>query len=135
MNPANAYKEIQIKTASQGKLIVMLYDEAIRQLDTAVSLLEKKTKTLDKVNNAILKAQDIISELLVSLDFDNGKEIARNLFNLYLFFTQELMRANMKKDFEPMKRVRKMLADLRDAWSRIANVNPQQNAGGINIAG
>ena len=36
MNPLNAYRETKIKTASQGRLIVMLYDEAIKQLDIAI---------------------------------------------------------------------------------------------------
>jgi flagellar protein FliS len=133
----NAYKETRVKTAGRGRIIVMLYDEAIKQLDTAVELLEQKTKQLDKVNNAITKAQDIIAELMVSLDFEHGGEIARNLFRLYLYFNDELMEANMKKEVEPIRGVRRYLAELRTAWKQIENQasGPTNGGQGVNIAG
>ena len=133
----NAYKETRVKTAGRGRIIVMLYDEAIRQLDTAVELLEQKTKQLDRVNNAITKAQDIIAELMVSLDFEQGGEIARNLFRLYLYFNDELMEANMKKEVEPVRGVRRFLGELRSAWKQIESQSGGGSTGsqGVNIAG
>jgi flagellar secretion chaperone FliS len=134
----NAYKETAIKTASQGKIIIMLYDEAVRQLDISVSLLEdENTKEFDKVNNAILRAQDMITELMVSLDFEKGGEIAQGLFSLYMFFNRQMMEANMKKDVSSLKWVRGQIAELREAWIQIINKsgNGKQSAGGVNIAG
>ena len=133
----NAYKETRVKTAGRGRIIVMLYDEAIKQLDTALELLDEKSKHLDKVNNAITKAQDIVAELMVSLDFEQGGEIARNLFRLYLYFNDELMEGNIKKDPEPVRRVRKLLAELRSAWKQIEAQagGPGGGSQGINIAG
>ena len=133
----NAYKETRVKTAGRGRIIVMLYDEALKQLDSAVEHLEQKTKQLDKVNNSITKAQDIIAELMVSLDFDQGGEIARNLFRLYLYFNDELMEANMKKEIEPIKGVRRYLAELRGAWKQIESQSGGSSSGsqGVNIAG
>lgn len=133
----NAYKETRVKTAGRGRIIVMLYDEAIKQLDTALELLDEKSKHLDKVNNAITKAQDIVAELMVSLDFEQGGEIARNLFRLYLYFNDELMEGNIKKDPEPVRRVRKLLAELRSAWKQIESQagGPGGGSQGINIAG
>ncbi|MFO7850553.1 MAG: flagellar export chaperone FliS [Spirochaetia bacterium] len=133
----NAYKETNIKTASQGKIIIMLYDEAIRELDKAVSLLDENTKELDKVNNSILRAQDMVTELMVSLDFDKGGEIAQGLFSLYMFFNRQMMQANVNKDMEPLKIVRSQLAELRESWDQIINKsgNGKQSSGGVNIAG
>ncbi|MFP4300879.1 MAG: flagellar export chaperone FliS [Spirochaetaceae bacterium] len=133
----NAYKETRVKTAGRGRIIVMLYDEAIKQLDSAVELLEQKTKQLDKVNNAITKAQDIIAELMVSLDFEQGGEIARNLFRLYLYFNDELMEANIKKEVDPIRGVRRYLAELRTAWKQIESQasGPAGGGQGVNIAG
>lgn len=133
----NAYKETHIKTASQGKIIIMLYDEAIRELDKAVSLIEGNTKEFDKVNNSILRAQDMVTELMVSLDFDKGGEIAQGLFSLYMFFNRQMMEANMSKDTEPLKTVRNQLSELREAWDQIINKsgNGKQASGGVNIAG
>lgn len=133
----NAYKETHIKTASQGKIIIMLYDEAIRELNKAVSLIEEKTKEFDKVNNSILRAQDMVTELMVSLDFDKGGDIAQGLFSLYMFFNRQMMEANMSKDPEPLKVVRNQLSELREAWDQIINKsgNGKQASGGVNIAG
>ena len=138
INPLNAYKETNIRTASGGKLIVMLYDEALKQIDFALEQLNQKAKRLDKVNIALLKAQDIITELMASLDFEKGGDIAKNLFSLYMFFNQQLIDTNIKKDPEPAQNVRKLLAELRDVWAEIVKKGVQggsQDSGGVNIAG
>ena len=136
-NKLNAYKETHIKTASQGKIIIMLYDEAIRQLDTAIRLLKDNTREYDKVNTAILRAQDMVTELMVSLDFEKGGDIAQGLYGLYMFFNQHMMQANMKKDVEMLGTVRTQLNELRGAWDQIINKaqNGGQSSGGINVAG
>jgi len=136
-NPLNAYREVSVRTATQGKLIVMLYDEALRQIDLASSLLKANTRQLDKVHNALIKSQDIVTELMAGLDFDRGGEIARNLMSLYVFFNEKIRDANIKKDVEPLVQVRAFLADLRAAWVQIAHSQvelPSSNPG-VNIAG
>ena len=120
-NPVNAYKQTTVKTANQGQIIVMLYDEAVKQLDYAKQLLDEGTKELDKVNNAIGKAQDILTELTVSLDFEQGGEMAENLFSLYMFFNNQLTQANIEKDTKRLTQVRAFLGDLREAWSQISS--------------
>jgi flagellar secretion chaperone FliS len=119
-NPIKAYKETQIKTATPGRLIILLYDEAIKCLNLAIDRLKKQTKKLDEINNNVVKAQDVIAELMASLDFDKGGEIAKNLFSLYTFMNKELLHANIKKDPEPMEKVVKMLGDLRIAWIEVS---------------
>jgi flagellar protein FliS len=127
-----------VRTATQGKLIVMLYDEAVKQLDLAITLLSQKSKQLDKVHNALIKTQDIVTELMTGLDFDRGGEIARNLMSLYVFFNEKIREGNMKKDVEPLKLVRSFVADLRSAWVQIANSKVDEMPRpqlGVNIAG
>jgi len=118
-------------------MIIMLYDAAIRQIDTAVGHIESGTKQLDLVNNAVLKAQDIITELMVSLDFERGGEIAPKLFGLYRFFNEQLMEGNLNKDVAPLKNVSAMLNELRGAWVQIVNTTSVQGrtSSGVNIAG
>ena len=137
INPLNAYKETKIRTANQGQLIIMIYDEAIRQIDLATEALADGTKRLDQVHNAIVRAQDFITELTVSLDFDRGGEIAKGLFSIYMFFRRHLMEANLKKDPQMLKNVRSMLAELRDAWVQINKPGVEVAAApsGLNIAG
>ena len=136
-NPVSAYKETSVRTASGGKIIVMLYDEAVKQLDTAVDLIQSGTRQLDQINNSILKAQDIITELMVSLDMEKGGEIAAKLFGLYRFFVDQLMDGNIHKEIGPLTTVRDMMVELRAAWRQIADTTPAQGAatGGLNIAG
>jgi flagellar protein FliS len=117
-NPYNQYKQTQITTANQGKLIVMLYDGAIKFLNIALDNLNPKT--YDVVNNNIIKAQDIITELLLSLNMEEGGEISQNLFNLYMYFKRQLLDANIKKDGEILDQIIKMLKELRDAWDQIS---------------
>jgi len=136
-NKLNAYRETHIKTASQGKIIIMLYDESLRQLDTAIHLLKDNTREYDKVNSAILRAQDMVTELMVSLDFEKGGDIAQGLYSLYMFFNQHMMQANMKKDADMLSTVRSQLNELRSAWDQVVNKaqNGGQNSGGVNVAG
>lgn len=136
-NPVSAYRETAVRTASGGKIVVMLYDEAIKQLDSAVDLLERQTRALDQISNRILKAQDIITELMVSLDFEKGGEIAPKLFGLYRYFNDRLMEANINKDAEPIKAIRGLMSELRDAWARIVGKTQIEGraSGGLNIAG
>ena len=139
VNPYRAYRDTQIKTAGQGKLIVMLYDEAIRQIDTAIHAMDGSSDEVDAISNALIKAQDLVTELMVSLDFERGGDIAQGLFSLYMFFNQQLVDANMKKEPEPLREIKKMLAELRGAWVQISGMQLPPDDGparsGVNIAG
>lgn len=115
------YLEMKIKTASPVQLIVMLYDKAISSLETAISILEKGEKKYDIVNNNIIKAQEILSELMLALDFNKGKEIATNLYRLYDFSIKQCIEGNIKKDPKILKNVVKILSQLKEAWETIAN--------------
>jgi flagellar protein FliS len=132
-----------VKTASPGQIVVMLYGEAVRQLDIAGEILGRDVKKspalIEPFNKAVVKAQDIITELTASLDFETTGEIASNLFALYVFFNKTLMEANLKKDGKSIKSVRDMLDDLKGAWVEVVG-SPQANQGqgkreGVNIAG
>ncbi len=129
-NPYNQYKQTQITTANQGKLIVMLYDGAIKFL--TIALDNMSPKSYDVVNNNIIKAQDIITELLLSLNMDEGGEISQNLFNLYMYFKRQLLEANIKKDAEIIKQIIKLLKELREAWDQIS-ANETRSDKNINI--
>ena len=126
-NPYNQYKQTEINTANQGKLIVMLYDGAIKFLK--VALENMNVKTYDIVNNNIIKAQDIITELLLSLNMNEGGEIAKNLFNLYLYFKKRLLEANIQKSPEIIEDVIKNLASLRDSWEKISSKESPADTG------
>jgi len=137
--PVNTYREIQIKTANQIRLIVMLYDGAIRHINTAIDLFAEGHKSFDGINTHIIGAQDILSELMASLDFDKGGMLAKNLFSLYSFMNRRLLEANVKKDPAPLQEVKKHLTELREAWDEISTRKGLEEnstpATGVNIAG
>jgi flagellar protein FliS len=144
-NAVSAYKETRIKTASQGQLVIMLYDAAVKSLDRALDLLDKNSKgkrdpgKIEHISRAILKAQEIVTELSASLDFEQGGEIAQNLFSLYTWFNQELLEANIKQDLNRITVVRNLINELRSAWAEIIAKNAPENVeravSGVNIAG
>jgi len=140
-NPLAAYRETRIKTASPGQLVVMLYDEAIKQSDTAIRLLGSDSKPrpedIERINMALGKVQDVITELMASLDFDVGGEIAQNLFALYVWFGREMLEANIRKEVGRISAVRTMLSDLREAWADAASKSQAGSSAsvGVNIAG
>jgi len=144
-NALSAYKETRVTTAGQGQLIVMLYDELARYLDEALHTLEmgEPVKTLpsniERFGRSVVKAQEIISELMVSLDFDRGGEIAKNLFSLYTWFNRELIEANISHDAHRISNVRNFTYELKGAWLEIVNAGAAEivdrEAVGVSIAG
>ncbi len=133
----NSYKETKVTTASQSKLIIMLYDEVIKQIDIAVNAVNRKMPK-DVSHNAFVKAQDCISELMVSLDFEKGGDIARNLFALYNFFNRSLLDANNYGNLNKAQDVKSMMVELRSSWIAISGTTEHEMSGdrvGINIAG
>ena len=121
----------------------MLYDEAIKQLSKAVELLKlnntdkKDPGRIEQISKAVMKTEEILTELMVSLDFEQGGEISKNLFSLYTWFNRELLEANINKDINRMAVVKDMLSELRNTWSKIAShaETPNRETAGINIAG
>jgi flagellar protein FliS len=141
----SAYRQTRIKTASQGQLIIMLYDGGINSLDHALEMLrhraEKKSdpSKVEATGKAIIKAQEIITELMVSLDFTQGGKIAESLFALYTWFNKELLEAHVTLDAARILAVRDSLYDIRKSWAEIIAKNTTkeklETESGINIAG
>ena len=116
----NQYNQVQIKTANKGKLIVMLYQGAIRFMNRALLLLEKKD--MEGKGNALIRAQDIILELLYSLDQDKlnqDDELALNLRRLYLYSYRRLVHANVHMDTEAIEEVITLMRNLLQAWEQV----------------
>ncbi|MDR0487103.1 MAG: flagellar export chaperone FliS [Treponema sp.] len=141
-NALSSYKETRIKTASQGQLIIMLYDEAVKQLNRALELVNSERKEsgrIEQISKAVMKTEEIVTELMVSLDFEHGGDISKNLFALYTWFNRELLEANITRDEQRLTAVRDMLSELRNTWNEIISKNAAEPANrevvGLNIAG
>ena len=115
-DPYSRYQETKVLGADQGRLILMAYDGIIKFLQIATDNLKNKDY-LGKGRN-IIKAQDLINELLCSLNYEAG-EIAINLRNIYLLMINRLTYAETNKDTKSIQDVLKMLYELQKAWENI----------------
>jgi len=117
MNAVDTYREHAVTTQTRGRLIVLLYDGAIK-------FLRQVLQELAAGNHAekglyIGKAQAILMELNTSLDMAAGGEIATNLRNLYHFMDRHLAEANLHRDAEKIRHVMTCLEDLNESWKAI----------------
>ncbi|MEB3222971.1 MAG: flagellar export chaperone FliS [Candidatus Sericytochromatia bacterium] len=127
-NPYQQYQEASLETASQGKLLLMLYDGAIRFLVTTQTALGEQ-RWVD-AHQASVRAQDIIHELMFSLNMEAG-DIAPNLYRLYEYMNWRLVHANVRREAAGAKEVEGLLRDLRGAWAEAVRSTPghASNAG------
>ena len=116
-NAAHAYLQTQVTTTDQGDILIMLYDGAIKFLNSAKERIAAK----DPAGKGILisKAMDIINELDSTLNMERGGDLSKNLHNLYGFCTRRLLMANLKQSPEMVDEVIKVLAGLRSAYAQI----------------
>jgi len=111
---ANQYKQTAVKTANKGQILLMLYEAAIKYVKIATLAIEKKD--IPGKGMAIGKVHDIINELVATLDFEVGGNIARDLERLYNFISEQLLKANMENSKEALITTQKLLETLLTGW-------------------
>lgn len=117
-NAYEAYQQNQVKTADPHRLVVMLYEEAIRYLKEAVEAFEGGDP--ERKCERLIFGMEVISELLSSLDTEAGGEIANNLKGLYTYMLQRLVLAEAEGDVGKVQEVISMLQELLEAWSEVS---------------
>jgi flagellar secretion chaperone FliS len=121
-NPYGAYLESRVLTASPLQLVHLAYEAAIDAIAHArVHLTEKR---IFERSDAITKAQQIVAQLQLSLDYDKGGELSRRLGQLYDYMQRQLSEANFKQIDEPLAQVKCLLETLDEAWKEIAASEP-----------
>ena len=109
----NAYTKIEVETASQSRLITMLFNGAVKRAEEAKRQFEQGS--LQGAHNSLVHAQDIIGELRASLDMQTG-EIARNLDRIYEYLQHLLIHANINKDPKNLTLFVTLATEMRDTW-------------------
>jgi flagellar protein FliS len=129
-NPWKSYQQVATQTAPPGQLVLMLYEGTIRFLERALGgfKLEDPAEYNETISNNILRAQDIIFELNVTLNIEEGGELAATLRGLYDYMGRKLMEGNLKKDEAPIRDVLGRVKVLRDAWAQMLNNQAQPAA-------
>jgi flagellar protein FliS len=127
---AKSYKSIAVNTAHPGQLVLMLFDGALRFMDTAVAGFaeENISRRFEAIHNNLIKTQNILRELQKALNLNAGGEFAGRMFALYDFMIVQLTQANLKKDKEPIHVVEKLLGQIRDAWAQMLKQSSSEAA-------
>jgi flagellar protein FliS len=120
MNASHAYRQTQTQTATPGELVVMLYRGAVRFVSKGIAALE--SQDIQGAHTNLVRAQEIIAELLGTLDLVRGGDIADRLLGIYEYLNRRLVDANLTKDPEPAREVERFLRDLLPAWEEAARL-------------
>jgi flagellar protein FliS len=115
-NALNAYQQNSVYTASREKLLLMLYDGLIRFIKQGIAGLDEGD--YQKSNTGLIKAQNIISEFMATLDIKKGGELSKNLNLLYDYMKRRLVEANIKKDKDMAIEVLGYAEELKGAFDQ-----------------
>ena len=123
-NATRSYRDIGLETGVAGaepvRLIVMLYDGAIDSLTQALAHFQSADMAARQ--KAITRAVRIVDEGLSGCLDERGGDITRQLRELYGYMTRRMLSASLAIDPAPIEEVRKLLKELRGAWSDIATL-------------
>jgi flagellar secretion chaperone FliS len=111
-----AYQQQSIMTAPPERLVVMLYDGAIRFFFQAAAALREDARAT--AFERLDRGEAIVDHLLATLDMSAG-EIAERLEGIYVFCKRLLMEARLERDGDKIDLVRGYLSELREAWAQI----------------
>lgn len=120
-NPYESYRRTQIETANPGRLLLLLYEGALKNLRLAKEGIEKKN--IKQAHKSLIKSQNIILQLNDDLNMEVGGEIAQNLRSLYLYMYKRLVEANVQKNADIVQEVINLLSELKEGWDTIINKN------------
>ncbi|MGI4791428.1 MAG: flagellar export chaperone FliS [Janthinobacterium lividum] len=116
-NPYAQYRQNSIETASSTRIIVMLYDGAIRFLTQALAAMQ--VKRYDQQSRFISNAQSIIAHLHDTLDTEIGHSFAESLNGIYTALLSSLTMANVQNQPGPVEEAVQILRELRETWAEV----------------
>ncbi len=121
MKSVKAYQNVQVMTADRVRLIIMLYEGVIRFNRQAQDAI--RDKDIRARGTSINRSIAILSELINSLNMEEGGEIASRLFSLYEYSIQQLTAANLRNDPAPIDAVNRVIGELKGGWEGMEKTN------------
>lgn len=113
-NARQQYLKTQVETASKEQLVVMLFDGILRFTEQARKAIREKA--IEDCHNALMRAEAIVMELIVTVDKEKGGEIATNLIGLHAYAYNALVQCNLHKDESKIDEVQGIYRKLREGW-------------------
>lgn len=119
---ANAYRQVGVQSglesASPHRLIQMLFDGLLQNLNTAIGALQRGD--IELKGQQIGRAVRILEEgLKGGLNREQGGELATNLGALYDYCVQRLTVANLRNDAAAVEEVVALISPVAKSWQEI----------------
>lgn len=114
-NPYNIYKQNSVNMASSQQLLLMLLDGAVKY--TKIARMAILNKDIARAHKELVRVQDIFLELMITMD--KNTNYMEDLYNLYNFIKNELVKANMKKDVKIIDEILPIIEEIRDMWYEV----------------
>ncbi|MBX9974386.1 flagellar export chaperone FliS [Cytobacillus firmus] len=121
-NPYQSYQQNSVNTASPGELTLMLYNGCLKFIHQAKKAI--MDNNIEAKNTNIQKAQNIIQELMVTLNMN--VEVSKSMMSLYDYMNRRLMEANVKNETAILDEVEGLVTEFRDTWKEVIQVNRQK---------
>jgi flagellar secretion chaperone FliS len=116
-----AYQSVSVHGSVAGadphRLVLMLMDGVLERLAIARACMERGD--IARKAQLLHNCTTLIAELRGSLNLKDGRELARNLSDLYEYMARQLLRANAENKPEIIGEVISLLAEVRGAWVAI----------------
>ena len=130
-DPTQQYRKVQVQTASQDDLLMLLLDGGVRFCEGALIELRKESgQDIEKRHDQLLRAQKIILELMGALNPTVGLELYERLMGLYRFTFERLFKGNLAADIEKVEEGTEMMHRIRDMWREaIAQAKTERRTG------
>lgn len=122
--PHQAYRQNSVNTASPGELTLLLYNGCLKFIKLGKKAIEDQNVEQRNVN--LIKAQNIVQELMVTLNMDI--EISHNLMQMYDYIHRRLVEANLKNDPQILDEVEEFVMEFRDMWKGVIQSTRKQYA-------
>ena len=114
-NPYNIYKQNSVNMASSQQLLLMLLDGAVKY--TKIARMAILNKDLARAHKELVRVQDIFLELMITMD--KNTKYMEDLYNIYDFIKNELVKANIKKDITIIDNTLSLIEEIRDMWYEV----------------
>jgi flagellar protein FliS len=117
MNAIQAYQQSAATGDKTIRLIILLYDQVVRDLHLALDAIEKRD--VDRRCREINHALDVLDQLQTTLDMQHGGEVAERLDRFYTLVRQNILRASMQNSAEQLLRQLQNVVSVREAWAEV----------------
>ena len=120
---SNPYQQTAVQTSSPTKLVVMLYEGAIRFLRQSIEAIG--AKDFDRKRQSVDRAMAVIQHLQSTLD-KRGGAVSAELDRLYTYVTARILEGSGKLEVAPFEEAIKLLTVLLSGWEEIAKKDQEQ---------